>query len=158
MRVECGKMIYFLVGPGALIVILSVIAWRLQKQVRQQELQRRQQLEEAEKEFQKRHDYINNSIQILAQGIIDDQVTLTEGAIRISVLMDNLKSSEQHREEFNAIFQLASLTSHIPILDAWKKLSKQEQFRYEKERLDTESKYQDFVIDAARRIKGRSFD
>jgi len=151
-------MILWLVLIGAIIlIVLSFIAWRLQRRVNKMEglkVEQQQELEELKENHQQ---YLNSSIQILAKGIVEEQLTLTEGAIRISVLLDNLKISENHREEYSAFFQLAEATSHIPILDAWKKLPKKEKGRFDKERMSTEEQYKEFVIDAAKRIKDESF-
>lgn len=151
-------MTQFLIIAGALILlVLSVIAWRLQSQVRKMEATKAQQQQELDELKDNHQQYLNNSIQVLAQGIIDDQLTLTEGAIRISVLLDNLEINDKHREEYSAFFQLAEATSHIPILKAWKQLPKAEKRRFEKERESTEDKYKDFVVDAAKRIRGVEF-
>jgi len=152
-------MLLSLILAGAIIlIVLSFIAWRLQSRVSQMENSKAEQMQELEELKGNHQHYLNNSIQILAQGIVDDQLTLTEGAIRISVLLDNLKISDSEREKYSAFFQLADSTSHIPILAAWKKLPKKEKARFEKERVATEEKYKDFVVDAAKRIKGQHFD
>jgi hypothetical protein len=140
-----------------IVVILAIVAWRLQRQVNAVEAKKRQQAQEIDTLKKNHQHYLNNSIQMLAQGLIDSQLSFTEGAIRISVLMNNLPINDQHREEFSAFFQLADATSHIPILGAWKKLSKTDKLRFENEREAMEEKYKDFVIDAAKRIQGRKF-
>ncbi len=140
-----------------IIIILASIAWYYQSRVNKMEAVKKEQLHEIDELKNNHQQYLNNSIQVLAQGLIDDQLSLTEGAIRISVLMDNLKINDGHREEFSVFFQLAEATAHIPILGAWKKLSKKEKSRFEKEKMATEEKYREFVIDAAKRIKGRNF-
>lgn len=137
----------------AIVAILSIIAWRLQGQVRLVERRQKQQQETITRARSAHQEYLKNSIQVLAQGLVDNQLTLTEGAIRISVLMSNLEKSETHREEFSAFFQLADATAHIPILDAWKKLPKKDQFHLDKERLRIEDKFRDFVLDAAQRVR-----
>lgn len=138
---------------GVLVIVtLSVIAWRLQKKVRAMECQKQYQQQNLEKFKHEHQEYLKNSIRILAQGLVDDQVTMTEGAIRISVLMSNLEKSELYREEYSAFFQLADATAHIPILDAWKQLPKKTQFRFDKERLQTEDNFRDFILDASRRV------
>jgi hypothetical protein len=139
----------------SIIVVLSVIAWRLQNKVRNIERQRQQQQEELEKSKREHQEYIQNSIHILAQGLVDDQLALTEGAIRISVMISNLENGEAHKEEFSAFFQLADATAHIPILDSWKQLPKKDKFRLDKERLQIEDKFRDFILDAAKRASAR---
>jgi Na+/H+ antiporter NhaB len=148
---------FLIVIAVAIVVTLSVYAWTLHTKVKQKEANQKAQLLELEKQKQEHKNYLNNSIQVLAQGLIDDQLSLTEGAIRISVLMDNCQITEETKKEFVAFFQLAEETAHIPILDAWKRLSKKEKFKYDNERGKIEDKYKDFVVDAAQRIRGRSF-
>lgn len=136
-----------------IVLVLAFIAYRLQSQVRAMEQRKSQEQEELAKQQVKHEQYLQNSIRILSQGIVDKQVTLTEGSIRISVLLDNLKVDDTVKEEFNVFYQLAEATAHIPILDAWKKLSSKERYRFDKERLNAESKFGDFAVDAAKRLK-----
>ncbi len=150
-------LIVLIVIAVLIIVILGAVAWHYQSRVNKMEAAKKEQLRELDELKNNHQQYLNNSIQVLAQGLIDDQLSLTEGAIRISVLMDNLKINDRHREEFSVFFQLAEATAHIPILGAWKKLPKKEKARFEKERMATEEKYKEFVVDAAKRIKGRRF-
>ena len=151
-------MEFILLAIGLLIIlVLAVIAIRLRSKIHEQEEKQRQQQKDMEAAKEEQQNYLNNSVQVLARGLIDKQVSLTEGSIRISVLLGNLDSSEEVAEEFSAFFQLAEATSHIPILDAWKQLPKKEKMRFDKERLDLEFKYEEFILDAAQRIKDRRF-
>jgi len=72
-------------------------------------------------------------------------------------LLDNLKITDDERKEYSALFQLAEATAHIPILEAWKKLSKIKKKKFEKERADIETVYKEFVINAAEQLKGKVF-
>lgn len=90
------------------------------------------------------------SIEILARGLLDGQVSSTEASIRISVLMDSLGLEVNIKERYQVFYQLAKETGHIPILDQWKALSKSEKGRYDKERLSLEEKYHDFLIQSAK--------
>lgn len=148
---------YFIVAGVVIIVVLAIVAWKMQKKVNAMNTHKLAQQKEIEALQSKHHKYLNDSIQILAQGIIDDQLTLTEGAIRISVLLDNLSISEAELESYSAFSQLADSVAHIPILNAWKELPKKEKQKFEKERLATEATYKDFVLDAAKRIRGKTF-
>ena len=136
-----------------IIAVLTVIAVRLQHQVRQVERKQQQRLAEQEALQANHQQYLHNSIQVLAQGLLDQQLTMTEGAIRISVLMDNLPERDSYRREYSAMFQLADATAHIPILDAWKKLPKKEKRRYDRERQKLEADYREFILDAAQRLR-----
>ena len=151
-------MLMFSIIFGVVIVLLlaGTAIFYLRK-VNKMQVTKEQQIKELDGLKSDHNNYLNTSVQVLAQGLVDDQLSLTEGAIRISVLLDNLKINEAARNDYSAIFQLAEATSHIPILDAWNRLSKKEKKEFEKIRSALEDQYKDFVVDAARRLKGKSF-
>lgn len=140
-----------------IIASLSVMAFRLQKEVRQAEEKQREQQQAYEKQAQEKRDSMNRSIQILAQGVVEGQLSQTEAAIRIGALLEFLDVSDDVKEDYSAFFQLAEATAHIPILEKWKALPTKEKRRYDKEREALEEKYGDFVVDAAKRVMGVEF-
>jgi type II secretory pathway pseudopilin PulG len=153
MTLETGLLVVALIIVAVLATIAGVLLYKVhQKNKAQQVL-----LEEKEAEIQAQRQRINRSIQILAQASQSDELTLTEASIRISFLLDSLGVGDEVREEFSAFYQLRRLTAHIPILEEWKKLSRQEQNDFDIQRSKHEASYRDFVLDAAVRIKGREF-
>ena len=154
-------LVFFLILGGAIILVLSIIAARLVYRVVRMNREREQKLkliEEAnQKAQQEQREWMNKSIQILAHALNNDELTLTEASIRISGLLDALDVEVSIKEEFSAFYQLREKTSHIPYLEAWKNLSKAEQNKFDVERLHHESTFNDFVMDAAKRIQGRAF-
>lgn len=145
-----------LIAIAAVIVIgLAFYAFSLTRKVKALKEKRRQDALEMEAELSQQRTHRNRSIQIIAQGILTDQLSLTEGAIRIRVLMDGLNVDVSVREEFNAFYQLSDATSHIPILEEWKKLKLKQRMAYDSERVKLESDHKEFVEDAAKRILGR---
>ena len=146
---------------AAIIVVLSVIAGRLVYKLYQQKkahAAKMQAIEEANQKAQReQREWLNKSIQILALAVHQDELTLTEASIRISGLLDSLDVHADIKAEFSAFYQLREKTSHIPYLEAWQKLSSAEQNKYDVDRLRHEATFNDFVIDAAKRIQGRTF-
>jgi type II secretory pathway component PulJ len=140
-----------------IIAVLSVVAWRLQNQVKQAEDKKLAQRQEYDRQVQDKRDSINKSIQILAKSLREDQLSKTEAAIRISALLEFLGVEDTTKEKYSAFFQLAEATAHIPILEKWKALSTKEKLHYDSEREVLEEKYGDFVVDAAMRIIGNNF-
>ena len=138
---------------GLILLSLAVVAAYFQYRVYQLERQKKAQQQVLEQQKNEHRQYLKNSIRVLAQGIVDDQLSLTEGAIRISVLLDNLGISTEQREQYSVFFQLAEATAHIPILNAWKQLSKKEKRAFELERLGIEEKFNTFMVDAASRLQ-----
>jgi len=140
-----------------IIAVLAGIAGVLLYKVHQKNTHQRAQLAEKEAVIKSQRDKVNNSIQILAQAVGRDELTLTEASIRISFLLDSLGVGDDVREEFSAFYQLMEQTRHIPILENWKSLSHKEQKNFDLQRLKSEESFRDFVQDAAVRIQGREF-
>lgn len=141
----------------AIVVALACIAGVMLLKVRRLNKTRAAMREQAELVVREQRSQINTSIRILAKAVQAHELTLTEASIRISVLLDNLGVTNEVRGEFSAFYQLRKATEHIPFLEAWKQLSRQEQNAFELERLRHEETYGDFVLDAAKRINGREF-
>jgi type II secretory pathway pseudopilin PulG len=154
-------MYILLIIAIVIVLVLGAIAARLVYKVyRLNQLRSRQLVELAQANahaIQEQRTRNNKSIQILAQALSQDELTLTEASIRISHLLDQLDVNEAVKAEFSAFYQLRQRTEHIPILVEWKKLSAKEQRVFDKERLQQEATYYDFVMDAAKRILGRQF-
>jgi hypothetical protein len=150
-------MIIMVVVAIGVVLVLGIVAFRLQSKVKAMEAEKKAQLVAFEKQTQEKRESMNKSIQILAQGVQENQLSKTEAAIRIGALLEFLGVDNNVKEEFSAFFQLAEATAHIPILDKWKSLPTKEKLRYDNERVLVEEKYGDFVADAAKRIIGRAF-
>jgi Protein of unknown function (DUF2489) len=151
----------FLIVGGIIIVVLSCIAIYLVAKVyrlnKQQQVKLKA-LDDANLQARKNQgEWLNKSIQILAQGLEENEMSLTEASIRISGLLDALGVTEEVKQEFSAFYQLREKTLHIPYLEAWQNLSAAEQNKFDLERIQQEAAYQDFVLDAAKRIIGRNF-
>lgn len=149
--------VVWLVLATLVLIVLAVTAGYYLWQVRKLQQRQQQQREALQEEGAKQRQRINNSIQILAQGILDDQLTLTEASIRIRVLLDSLSVTDDVRDNYKAFYLLADATDHIPILDQWKALSTKKKLQLTKEREKLETDHREFVEDAARRIRGQRF-
>ncbi|QIL89102.1 DUF2489 domain-containing protein [Microbulbifer harenosus] len=149
--------VWILVIAGLIIFTLSAIATYYCLELRKARKRQAQQLAELEAAADAQRDRVNTSIQIIAKTLLDEGVGLTEASLRIRVLLDSLQVDEPVKKEFVAFYKVADQTSHIPILQDWKKLSRKEQFAFEKEMARVEDEYRDFALDAAKRILGRKF-
>ncbi len=125
-------MSVFYTVAGLVVLVLAVIAgyylWLLYRQKQEFKLAEAK----AQQDFEDKRKYVNNSIQILARGTLQNQLTSTEASIRIRALLESLAVSDDVRAEYTAFYQLAEKTAHIPIMDAWKALSKKEKVKFDK--------------------------
>lgn len=141
---------------AAVVVILLTIAlylhWRLyllNKQIKQKQI-------EADEQYRLARQQLNQSIQIICRALLEKQVDCAEASLRVSALMDQLSVNGPVREEFVAFDKLAQSIAHIPILDAWKNLPREQKREYELHMENQEQLLGDFVRDAAQRMLGRS--
>ncbi|TNF04352.1 MAG: DUF2489 domain-containing protein [Gammaproteobacteria bacterium] len=138
---------------GVLIIVcLAGYAIYLQRQLQHRKAAREEQARQLASELDERREHYRKSIQILAAALEADQMTLTEGAIRISMLASQLDLDESEQEHYQVFFQLTQATAHIPILEDWKKLSTRDKLRFDRERVEIEEKYREFVVEAARQV------
>ncbi len=96
---------------------------------------------------------LRRSIHLLADAILADKLTHTEGCLRICAIAASLEEQAQFRVEYGVLFRVAEATAHIPILDAWQALSAEDKRRFDRERRAVEARYTEAVIEAAGRIK-----
>ncbi len=151
-------MLTILLFIAILIVgVLAAIAMHMQNKVKRMEQAKDEQQQFLDEQKQEQRANWNKSIQVLAQGLLEEQVTATEVAIRIGVLLEYLDVDATTKDEYSAFYQLAEATAYIPILEKWNELSTKEKLRYDSERVAIESNFNDFVKDAATRIKGQFF-
>ena len=144
--------IYIQILMLAVILMLSVYAILLCKKLWQ--LKRKQTLDKNEKQQRVENKKIETqeSIHILVSCLLQDQVSLTEAAIRVSGLAKALRLSDVEQQFYIAFDNLAMATSHIPILADWGKLSAKEQKRFNDERGIIEGEHKATVLEAAKRL------
>jgi len=150
--------ILILMALAVLIVLaLALVAGVLQYRVYQQNKARAARLDQQASEQRAQRERVNKSIQVIAQAVHSDDLTMTEASIRIRVLLDSLGVADSVREEFSAFYELAEATEHIPILDDWKALPTKKKMAFDRERITQEQFFEKRVLDAAKRIRGRAF-
>lgn len=93
------------------------------------------------------------SLFLLAEALLDDKMTHTEGCLRICAVASQLTGHDSFRRNYPALFTVADETAHIPILEDWHALSGDEQKRYDRERYAIEEKHRAAVIEAAKRLR-----
>lgn len=126
-----------------LIAPLAVYAWHLWRRVWAQ--QRAQ--DEAREE---RQDRLGGDLNILASSLLDEQLPLIEGAIRIKVLLDNYDSALSNDSRCQVFHLIFDATADVPTHAAWKALDKTERRRFEKRFNELELQHKAAARTAAR--------
>lgn len=79
---------------------------------------------------QRRHEQLGGDLRILADSLLDEQLPLIEGAIRIKVLIDNYDPQLSQDPHCVVFHQLYAATAHVPTHAGWKALERRERQRY----------------------------
>lgn len=102
---------WLLIGAGLLICLGLV--WFILRQLRVLRNARQVRLERESRQIRQRL-YLVESVRVLARSMLEDQIELSEGCIRIKVLLDNL-APELHQDPRFQIFQtMYDAMAHMP--------------------------------------------
>lgn len=140
------------IAAVAVVIALAAYAgwlwWRLLSQQHEREVHNAQVLAETEADLVR-------SIAILADSLLTDELNLSEGAIRLKVLLDHWYAPRSGQEDFPAIYSLFLATSNMPRGEARSRYSKREIRRLDREREMLEVAARDDVFDEAARLRER---
>ncbi|MCO4757916.1 MAG: DUF2489 domain-containing protein [Oceanospirillaceae bacterium] len=152
--------VYGLIAVGLLVCVgLVVFIQRQRTTIKAAQEEQAAKLHALEAKAQEQRDYLIESIHVIANAMIhDERMTLTEGTIRISVLLDNLSPQLKQEPDFSVINEVFERTRHIPYLNKWKELDKQERWRYKQEMKQIEAEHKDALLKAAGLLASYPFE
>ncbi len=145
---------FWATGLGLVIIAISAgyIVVHL-RTLRTQQRQREALQTEAQKKAQEQRQYLIDSIRVIARAMSEDEkMTLTEGCIRLKVLLDNLMPELHRNPDFEIISTHYEATRHIPYLKEWKSLERSQQRRYRQEMTTLEHQHRDALLLAAAKL------
>ncbi|RLU01099.1 DUF2489 domain-containing protein [Ketobacter sp.] len=154
-------MVWLFAGLALVVMVLAGVAgwlwWKVWRMGRQQ-AQMQQQLEQQRaRSEQDRLDYIHESLNVIASAVLDNQCPITEGCIRMAVLLDNLPLDCDTKHRFSVVFEVYNATRHIPTHSQWKALERKHQRKFEQEMWALERKHNEAVMDVMAYVKGHPF-
>ncbi|RDE18088.1 DUF2489 domain-containing protein [Motiliproteus coralliicola] len=144
------------IGLCLVVGLLLLIRWQLKTQRKAQEAHEKL-VQEAKAKAQEQRDYLIESVKVISLAIIDEQCELAEGCIRLKKLLDHLAPQLHRHEDFSIINEMFNATSHMPILDEWKKLKLKQRFELTQEREALEQQHHDAILEAARKLADYRF-
>lgn len=134
------------IGGLLLIFILAgYAAWLWYRVWRNRQRQQQQR--------QERNARLAGDIRILAQGLLDDQLPLIEGAIRIKVLLDNYTGPRSADLDTGVFETVYDATAHIPTHQAWKDLPLSQRREHEQLMLALEQQHGEPLRRAAQALR-----
>ena len=84
--------------------------------------------------------------------MIQGQCEITEGCLRLKVLMDRLDETLQEQEHFKAIIAHFQATSSMPTHKAYASLTRKEQFALDNKRYLLEHKSKEAILQEAKTL------
>jgi len=94
-------------------------------------------------------EYLVNSIKVIATAMLEDQVELSEGCIRVKVLIDHLDASLHEQEVFKIFEEMYRKTEHMPTHQARKNVDKNFIHKLDQQRFALEKQHRDSIRKAA---------
>lgn len=137
-------MLYFFIALGVILVGgLAFYAGQLLWQVKQQNLVKQEQKD-------KRLKYLTDSISFIAKAMKEEQCELSEGVLRIWVLLDHYNSEQEAPKDYPALYPgfaaLYDVVKDMPTHEARKKQGKQERFKMDVARWDAEKEHNEQIV------------
>lgn len=143
----------WLIAAACIVICLAVYAVVLWLKVFQQ----RKAADVLAEQEAARKEHLIDSIRLIARAGVQDQANITECAIRVKVLMDNLYQNQCPRDEFRPIYELAWATAHMPIREQREAFSKKEIRQFDREREALEEKMGEGVKQALQKLDDFDF-
>lgn len=139
---------------AALAGVAAYYVW----QVKKQNAQLKEEQEAQKKAWREKKEELAKDIRFIAHSMVQQQCEITEGCMRIKVLMDHLDGDLQFKPEFKTIQQVFSLTSDMPTHQAYKDLNRKEQFKLDNKRYKIEDEHRELVLAEAKTLVNYQFD
>jgi len=151
-------MLYLIILAVLIILALAGTAIYYVTKLKRVQKQQEEQVKKNKAAWEAHRNELASDIKFIAHSMIQEQCEITEGCMRIAVLMDRLDDELQHKPEFKTIREHFSLTISMPTHQAYKDLSRKEQFKLDKQRYALEEKNKDQVLEEAKTLLHYNFE
>ncbi len=140
-----------------LIAALAFYAGKLLWQLQQQTKQRQQQTALLQQQQIEKKRYLTESIVLICRAMLEQQCELSEGALRVWVLLDHLVPERKPEPEttYPGLHQMYQVVKDMPTHEARKRQSKQQTFAQDKIRLAAEQDLKDVILADAKALLQR---
>lgn len=95
---------------------------------------------------------LRESIDIIARALLDQQVEISEGSIRIKVLIDHLDVSLHEQTTFSVFNEVYTLLEHMPTHQVRKQTDKKFLYKLDQQRFAIENKFRPQVLAASKAL------
>ncbi len=135
---------------SVIIVILALYAAHLWRQANTRQQQNQLESEKISTNETQAAEVALKNINMVLKAVAQEQISLTEAAIRIMAYRLTLPEEQQQLAIFIPFNELALATAHIPILDDWKALEKSHRDKLDLEKTELENSFKQEILEATR--------
>jgi hypothetical protein len=128
------------------VLVLMVIAVRLLRQVRQQTAQNALKQQALAQKQAEQAVYLVESLQLIANNVLTNDLNLSEAAIRCKVLLDALMLPAEAREPFEVLDEVYQHLQAFDTHEERKKLTAAERKAQDRSRIDIEGRYRQRLL------------
>ena len=139
-------MWYVLFGLGVLVVAgLAFYLGQILFQLRAQQQRQQQALLDHQQKQAKHQQYLLDSILLIGKATLEQQCELSEAALRIWVLLENLQPDLAQSSRWPGLFAMYDCVKAMPTHEARKELDKKELRRQDHLRQQTEIQFKESI-------------
>jgi len=133
------------------LAVIAALCWFILKKSHELKTHQKQiALKEAQQAEQR--EYLTDSIKVIAMSMLDDQVELSEGCIRVKVLIDHLDAAMHELDDFKIFDIMYRATEHMPTHDARKQVDKNFINKLDQQRFALEQKHRVSIRKASKAL------
>lgn len=151
-------MLYLIIFGALILLGLGATAAYYVIKLRKVQTQQTQQIQKNREAWQKHRDELASDLKFIANAMVQGQCEITEGCMRLAVLMDRLDDELQHNHQFTTIRAHFSQTAHMPTHEAYKALTRKEKFKLDNQRYALEEQNREQVLNEAKALLAYRFE
>jgi len=150
-------MVYLITAAIIIVIALAATAAYYLIKLKQARRIQRKAIADGEAAWRKKQEEIASDIRFIANAMVQEQCEITEGCMRLTVLMDRLDENLRFQPEYTAIRAHFEATAHMPTHDTYKALKPKQRFALDKERFELEEKNKQSVLKDAKILVTQKF-
>ncbi|WP_394129166.1 DUF2489 domain-containing protein [Shewanella maritima] len=135
-----------------IVIVLATYAAHLLIKLKKQNLTQQLAAVERERLAQEKREAVLTDIRYIANAMLEERCELSEGVMRIGKLFAALSLTEQVQPQYPNLFEHYELIADHPIKEARKALAKQQRMKLDLQRMKSETKLEQGIMDEIKLI------
>jgi hypothetical protein len=148
---------YLIIFAVLILLTLSAIAAYYLAKLKKVKNNEEEQAKKNQEAWLSHKNELVKDIKFIANSILQEQCEITEGCMRLGYLMPKVDESEEIQTRFGSLFDHYRATSNMPIKEAYKALTRKEQFKFDSKRLRLEAENKSGVLSDCKILLKHSF-